>query len=1076
MRLHFKTRLHLAQSLLLLTLVAPTVDAARVPGLPRFQTDETQMVQVIVLLEEALARTALRDFQGLDVVIRRQFDLIPAVSIRMPAVALAALRQQPGVLAIYEDAEVHASLSVSGPLVGSTAVHQSGATGVGARVCIIDTGVDDTHPSLAPLAAEYDFVSDDYDATDDNGHGTHVAGIIASRHVSDKGVAPGASLLAAKVLSRNGTGYTSDVIAALEWCRDQGAQVINMSLGGGTFSEACDSEPLAAASNAVVDDGVTVVVAAGNDGRPDRISSPACASKVIAVGAVDKLDQHASYSNGGPLLDITAPGTSIRSTYPGGGFANLTGTSMATPHVAGAAALLLSSRPMLKPNEVETVLKASARDLGAAGFDPVFGHGRLDVSAAFQVALLEPAEPGPAPEVLWNDDFGSLMQWTQTAAWEARKPAERAVPNQAGGNTVAHASRCSAKEGCTLKTAEPIDLSEFQNVELSFWRYIDRSIDQGEEMRLEIGTGLAWETIRLWGDAEGDDQWHNQTLTLPEQWLRSGVYLRLWTNVDSLTEEVEMDDLRLVGFRSTGGPPLANAGPDQTATDHNNDGTEVVSLSGISSSDDEVIVSYVWATASGITLGEGAEVAVPLALGSHTVTLTVTDDDGLQSSDETIVTIQPNIPPVALAGEDQAAVDDNHDNRVSFKLDGSASWDEDGTVVSYLWTYDQITLGSGTELSVTAAMGTHVLTLTVTDDGGATASDTAQLSASPIDPQPPVADAGEDQTVSDADGDGLESVELDGKASYDPEGTDLTFAWSTSGALLWTGATLQATMPVGVFQFDLEVTDGNGETDTDFMIVKVLANKPPQAIGGPDQSVLDQDESGAEFVTLDAGASSDPDGSIVKYQWYLAGQLLGTGSNLRTELPLGTHEITLHVTDNGGAVAEDSVMMTVSALPAGPKPLQELFRENFESDSLTKWTQVGSTIWRVQTPKEQGVPGGAIRNQVAHGERCNETCTLTLAKAIDLTPYASAWLHFWRFADKSFDTGEFLRLDLFDGSSWQAVRTWVKSAGADDTWQAETIDLTPYLQSLFQLRFVTLSSSSIEEAEVDDVVIEAQAK
>src|SRR5690606_13285050 len=160
--------------------------------------------------------------------------------------------------------------------------------GAGVRVCVLDSGINQTHPAFAgAIAAQHDFVNDDAIAQDDHGHGSNVAGIVASRDATYAGVAPGASLLVAKVLAANGGGFDADIIAAIEWCTlDVAGDVSNMSLGGDDHLGICDFEPLAEAVNASVDAGVVHVVAAGNGGQSNALSSPGCARRAIAVAAV----------------------------------------------------------------------------------------------------------------------------------------------------------------------------------------------------------------------------------------------------------------------------------------------------------------------------------------------------------------------------------------------------------------------------------------------------------------------------------------------------------------------------------------------------------------------------------------------------------------------------------------------------------------------------------------------------------------------------------------------------------------------------------------------------------------------
>jgi subtilisin family serine protease len=340
--------------------------------------------------------------------LKIEFKTIPAVSAIIKKADLESIKHNDRIAEIFDDVPVYASLSSSVPQIKANLVHSLGVTGVGSKVCIVDTGVSDDGPNLNPLVSQYDFVNLDNDATDDNGHGTHVAGIIASQHTLYKGVAPGSSLMAAKVLDSAGSGYSSNVISGIEWCVSNGADIISMSLGGSTLSNPCDSDPMAMAGNLAVDQGVVVFAASGNDGNTNRISTPACGSKIISVGSVGDNDVRSTFSNGGTELDVVAPGENIISTVPAGicqfcsptGLNSLSGTSMATPHASGTAALLLQTNPSLLPLDLKNILQQGSKDLGTPGFDNLYGYGRIDANSSYIIA----SSSGPiTPSITIND-------------------------------------------------------------------------------------------------------------------------------------------------------------------------------------------------------------------------------------------------------------------------------------------------------------------------------------------------------------------------------------------------------------------------------------------------------------------------------------------------------------------------------------------------------------------------------------------------------------------------------------------------------------------------------------------------
>ncbi|WP_433791319.1 S8 family peptidase [Actinoplanes sp. CA-252034] len=267
------------------------------------------------------------------------------------------------------------------------------STGADVVVAVIDTGVDGNHPDLAGnVLSGYDAIDDTEGGdSDGNGHGTHVAGTVAAVTGNGEGiagVAPDAKVLPVKVLDADGSGWSSDTAEGIVWATDHGAQVINMSLGSNSST---DAEK--AAVGYAIENGVTVVAAAGNEREEGSPTSyPAAYDGVIAVAATDADDEVAEYSNRGDYVDVAAPGSGILSTYPadltedGSEYAELNGTSMASPHVAAVAALIKASAPDITPQGIQNALEESAVDLGEDGFDPDFGHGRVDAAAAVEAA------------------------------------------------------------------------------------------------------------------------------------------------------------------------------------------------------------------------------------------------------------------------------------------------------------------------------------------------------------------------------------------------------------------------------------------------------------------------------------------------------------------------------------------------------------------------------------------------------------------------------------------------------------------------------------------------------------------
>ncbi len=376
-----------------------------------------------------------------DVIVREYAQVFHGFAARLSAVEQARVRQLPDVAAVVPDTEVRAVLADSVPLVRAPDVwSSSGYRGAGVMIAVVDTGVDYTHGDLGAclgglckVVGGYDFVNGDADPRDDHGHGTHVAAIAAGNG-SFVGVAPEARILAYKVLDAGGSGFTSNVIAGIERAVDPNqdgntadhAAVINLSLGGSGNPDDPGSEAVDNASAA----GVLVAVAAGNSFGFSTIGSPGTARTALTVGATDKGDGMADFSSRGPSPvifglkpEIVAPGVAIcaaRALGTGLGpicsddtHIAISGTSMATPHVAGAAALLRGLFPARSVAEIKALLVENAVDLGYPVLEQ--GAGRLDVAAAAAAKTVVT----PAAVSFGLDDL-TQSTWTATESLSVR--------------------------------------------------------------------------------------------------------------------------------------------------------------------------------------------------------------------------------------------------------------------------------------------------------------------------------------------------------------------------------------------------------------------------------------------------------------------------------------------------------------------------------------------------------------------------------------------------------------------------------------------------------------------------------
>lgn len=288
--------------------------------------------------------------------------------------------------------------------------HWKKTKGAGIRVAVLDTGIDADHPDLADAIEDVkDFSGSFFGTADKVGHGTHTAGTIAARAngIGVVGVAPECKLLIGKVLGDDGSGSSKAVAAGIRWATENKADIISMSLGS-----PYDDPQIHGAIMDAVAAGIIVICAAGNDGRDNSVNFPG--RYTIAIAAYDKNFQLAKFSSRGPQVVCAAPGVDILSTYPlPEGYAKLSGTSMATPFVAGVMALALSihrsspgATPLTNEDEAREHLQKTAKDAGAPGFDTGFGWGLVNPDTLLTPSQGEP--PATVPGTEFNIGIGKV--------------------------------------------------------------------------------------------------------------------------------------------------------------------------------------------------------------------------------------------------------------------------------------------------------------------------------------------------------------------------------------------------------------------------------------------------------------------------------------------------------------------------------------------------------------------------------------------------------------------------------------------------------------------------------------------
>ncbi|MGA9139433.1 MAG: S8 family serine peptidase [Methanocella sp.] len=348
-----------------------------------------------------------------DATILHQYDLINGIAIKVPGGnAAEKLRSLKNVKYVEPNIEFHAILDQASPIIGAPQVWSLGYTGKGVTVALVDTGIDGTHPDLKGRITSFkDFVGGKTTAYDDFGHGTHCAGIIGGNGAASdgkyKGIAPEVSFIGIKVLDKSGSGSLDNILAGINYAAQTDARIISMSLGSNTHSQAMDD-----AVTKAVNAGKVVVCAAGNSGPGTKtIGCPADTSVALTVGATDKSDVVASFSSRGPTSDgrvkpdICAPGKDIVSTRATGTndgkaidtyYLSMSGTSMATPMVSGAVALLIQKKSDLTPAQVKDIMEKTAKQLGTGVPNNNYGYGRISIKNAIDY-LDGKFTPSPSP-------------------------------------------------------------------------------------------------------------------------------------------------------------------------------------------------------------------------------------------------------------------------------------------------------------------------------------------------------------------------------------------------------------------------------------------------------------------------------------------------------------------------------------------------------------------------------------------------------------------------------------------------------------------------------------------------------
>lgn len=756
-------------------------------------------VDVIVTFDgpgnAASARAAVGAFD-----VSRQYHLIRGFAATMTTGQARALSRTPGVFRVEQDALAYASNEAAQRSFGVTrAAVDFGYTGAGVTVCVVDTGLHpheqftDEATGTSRIIAFTDFVGGydgivRTDAYDDNGHGTHVAitAVGDGTHGPDgladeaalfRGVAPEAMVMGMKVLSYDGSGPNSGVVAGIEECVDLGADVINLSLGVPGTGDG--KSAMSRAVDNAVEAGVFVTLAAGNEGAaPGTVGEPAASKLGFTVCAAaewgfdptihpqyglwqSKGMYDAPFSNRGPTKDgrikpdIMGPGVTIISGVSNPSYlfdplsvildipfacgdscyGVLSGTSMAAPFIAGVGTLMLQANPNLTPAEIGQILDSTAMDWNdIPGKDNEMGAGLVDAHAAIaQAASMVGYAPTDYPintsGASTVPDDGETVIAIDVDASMVGVPLAVAVVVEGG-----FVCYDGIGKFCFVGGWEPdLDMQLLDSSMLPFtvpnpyWPYLGTEfIDDPETVSTcpagnECGVMGRRETVHIVPTEVGT------------------VYLRLWPWAESPNFGVGGDFTYQISHGPidtvvTVQPPVAVAGSNSPVTDTDKNGSEDVALDGSLSFDPDggAIVSYSWKE-GGVEFSTAASPVVAFGVGDHTVELTVTDDETDVDTDTIIVTVVSGIqPPTADAGGNQIVTDTDGNGSELVNLYGGNSSDPDGLIVDYVWTEGGVEIATGAApANVAFDLGVHTVTLEVTDDDGAQDTDTMTITVSP---------------------------------------------------------------------------------------------------------------------------------------------------------------------------------------------------------------------------------------------------------------------------------------------------------------------------------------------------------
>lgn len=666
-------------------------------------------------------------------------------------------------------------------------------------VAVLDTGIRSTHEDLAAnYIGGYDYVNNDATPNDDCGHGTHVSGTVAA--VTDNGIGVAgvsqASILHHKVLGPVGglfsvtcSGSSSDINAAIMDAADNGVDIISMSLGGGGFSSAGDN-----AVNYAYTRDVLVVAASGNDGAANGVGYPAAYTNAIAVGALESNYNQASYSNGGDQMEISAGGSNVQSTYNSNdaSYDSLSGTSMATPHVAGALALAKSCDPTISAPALRQLMHNTAQDLGPSGWDSDFGYGLIRVDSIINQMSCGGNGGNRAPTA-----DASATSLDLTASFDG------SGSNDPDGDALSYS--WTFGDGVTSSSVSPSHTYANNGTYTATLTVSDGSLSDSDSISVVVSTSNT--------GSDPDPSTPNMDSGVSESVsLSSGQWAHFKIEVPANANSFD----------------VAMTGPGCGLTGCAFDADMYVRADVRPTTTSYDCRPYQSGNAESCAMGnvEGWYYVSAYAYsGSGTITLTATHDGSTT----------PPVNQAPNAGFSSSSSD------LTASFNAGASSDPDGDSLSYSWMFGDGNSGSGVAPSYTySSAGTYTVSLTVSDGS---LSDSASSSVTVTNP--PVNGA---PTASFSSSANYLDASFDGSGSSDPDGDTLSYSWTFGD-----GATASAVAPshsyaaAGTYTVTLTVSDGSFSDSASSSITMVASSDP-------DPSTTTMNSGATYGVTVNSGA------------------------------------------------------------------------------------------------------------------------------------------------------------------------------------------------------------------------------